>query len=188
MIPSDSLVYLEAGDLAKVLEVMAASRAFQQIAKSKPDFSALQDIQLAIAVTGFETSEKQLSDENSILHFKPHFVAIAATHAWNWQARDFTENKLGEFINDVYGGDVVLETHDKNNGRYYTWTAKDGRKAFALVQNSLIFFGNDESAIEKCLAVERGEADSIAKTRKFGEGGGRSRFGLCVIRRRFADR
>jgi hypothetical protein len=169
MIPADSLVYLETGDLAKVLDSISASKAFQQVAKNKPDFSALEDIQLAVAVTGFETSEKQLTDENSILHFKPHFVAIAATHAWNWQARDFTENKLGEFINDVYGGDVELETKDKNNGTYYTWTAKDGRKAFAFVQNSLIFFGNDESAIEKCLAVERGETDSILKTRKFGE-------------------
>jgi hypothetical protein len=167
MVPSDSLVYLETGDLATVLDSIAESKAFQQVAKNKPDFSALQNIQLSVAVTGFETSEKQLTDENAILHFKPHFVAIAATHAWNWQARDFTENKLGEFVNDIYGGEVELETKDKNNGTYYTWTAKDGRKAFAVVQNSLIFFGNDESAIEKCLAVERGEADSIAKTRKF---------------------
>ena len=30
----------------------------------------------------------------------------------------------------------------------------------------MIFFGNDESAIEKCLAVSRGEADSIAKNTK----------------------
>ncbi|HTK36871.1 MAG TPA: hypothetical protein VL325_00135, partial [Pyrinomonadaceae bacterium] len=124
---------------------------------------------LAVAVTGFETSEKQLTEEDSVLHFRPHFVAIAATHAWNWQARDFTENKLGAFINDVYGGEVQLESGDKNGGTFYTWTAKDGRKAFAFVQNSLIFFGNDESAIEKCLAVERGESDNILKTRHFAE-------------------
>jgi len=170
MIPADSLAFLQTSDLAKVLNAVADSKAFQQVVKAKPDFSALQDIQLAVAVTGFETSEKQLTEENSILHFRPHFVAIAATHAWNWQARDFTENKLGEFINNVYGGEVVLDSGDKNGGTYYTWTAKDGRKAFAFVQNSLIFFGNDESAIEKCLAVERGEGDNILKHRTFADG------------------
>jgi len=169
MVPADSLAFLETNDLAKVLNAVADSKAFQEVVKNRPDFSALQDIQLAVAVTGFETSEKQLTEDNSILHFRPHFVAIAATHAWNWQARDFTENKLGEFINDVYGGEVQLESGDKNGGTYYTWTAKDGRKAFAFVQNSLIFFGNDESAIEKCLAVERGESDGILKTRHFAE-------------------
>ena len=169
MIPADSLAFLQTDDLADALNAVTDSKAFQQVVKSKPDFSALQDIQLAVAVTGFETSEKQLTEENSILHFRPHFVAIAATHAWNWQARDFTENKLGEFINNVYGGEVELESGDKNGGTYYTWTAKDGRKAFAFVQNSLIFFGNDESAIEKCLAVERGESDSILKNRTFAD-------------------
>src|SRR2546423_89635 len=34
------------------------------------------------------------------------------------------------------------------------------------VIDSLIYFGNDESAIDKCLTVKRGEADSIAKTGK----------------------
>lgn len=169
MIPADSLAFLQTDDLANVLNAVADSKAFQQVAKSRPDFSELQDVQLAVAITGFETSEKQLTEDNSILHFRPHFVAIAATHAWNWQARDFTENKLGEFINDIYGGEVQLESGDKNGGTYYTWRAKDGRKAFAFVQNSLIFFGNDESAIEKCLAVERGERDSILKTRNFTE-------------------
>jgi len=172
MVPADSLAFLETKDLAKVLNEVADSKAFQQVVKNRPDFSPLQDVQLAVAVTGFETSEKQLTEENSILHFRPHFVAIAATHAWNWQARDFTENKLGEFINDIYGGDVELESGDKNGGTFYTWTAKDGRKAFAFVQNSLIFFGNDESAIEKCLAVERGEGDNILKARNFADDAG----------------
>jgi hypothetical protein len=72
----------------------------------------------------------------------------------------------------VYGGEIGLETSDKFGGRYFVWTAQDGRKAFAVVQGSLIYFGNDESAIEKCLAVKRGETESIAKNSKIPAGTG----------------
>jgi hypothetical protein len=165
-VPSETLVYLETNDLRKTLDAMTSGKAFQDAAKSKPDFSALANMQIAIAVTGFETSENQVTTENSVLNFKPRFVAIADTHAWNWQTNSFTENKLGEFVNEVYGGEVSLEMFDKKNGKSFVWTATDGRKVYAFVENSLIFFGNDESAIEKCLSVKRGEAESFAKNGK----------------------
>ncbi|HMJ07925.1 MAG TPA: hypothetical protein VK468_02900, partial [Pyrinomonadaceae bacterium] len=106
----------------------------------------------------------------------PHFVAVAETNAWSWQATSFAENKLGEFINEVYGGGIELTVTPKDGGKYFVWTAQDGRKAFALVQGSVIYFGNDESSIEKCQAVKRGEIDSIAKNPKI-TGGERLAFG-----------
>ena len=166
VIPADALVYLETNDLGKTVAAITQNKSFQQLAKAQPDTSALNGIKLAVAVTGFQTSEQALTDENSVLNFQPRFVAVVETNAWNFQAMSFTENKLGEFINETYGGEVVLETSDKHDGKYFVWTAQDGRKAYALVHGSLIFFGNDESAIEKCLAVSRGEADSIAKNTK----------------------
>ncbi len=164
--PAETLVYLETNDLSKTLDALTENKAFETLAKNKPDFSALEKMQLAIAVTGFETSEQQVTTENAVLNFKPRFVAIAETHAWNWQTLKFTENKLGEFVNETYGGEVSLKKIDKNGGKFFVWTAKDGRKVFAFVRNSRIYFGNDESAIEKCLAVGRGEADSLAKSGK----------------------
>jgi hypothetical protein len=166
IIPADSLFYLETNDLGKTLTAVTENEAFKAAAKTQPDFSALGGIKLAVAVTGFETKEQQVTEENSVLNFKPRFVAVVETNAWNYQALSFTENKLGEFINETYGGEVTLETSDKHGGKYFVWTAQDGRKAFALVLGSLIFFGNDESAIEKCLAVTRGETDGIAKNPK----------------------
>ncbi len=166
LIPGDSLVYLESNDLGKTIGAITESKAFLQEAKSKPDLSVLNGIKLAVAVTGFETTEEKVTEENSILNFQPHFVAVVETNAWNFQALSFTENKLGEFINDVYGGGIELETSDKPDGKYFVWTAQDGRKAYALVQGSVIFFGNDASSIDKCLAVKRGEADSIVKDAK----------------------
>ena len=164
--PADSLIYLETNDLGAALQPIIDSKSFNDAAASKPDLSALKGVQLAIAVTGFETSENKIDDENSELNFKPHFVAIADTHAWQWQANSFAENQLGELINKVYGGGVELNTSPKDGGTSYVWTAEDGRKAFGFVTGSLIFFGNDEGSIDKIQAVRRGETEPIVKTSK----------------------
>lgn len=166
VIPADALVYLETGDLGAALDAITINPRFQQLARSKPDTSFLKGTRLSIAVTGFQVSEEPTSDEGAILNFKPQFVAIVETNAWNYQARSFTENKLGEFVNDVYGGEVELVTSNKHGGTYFTWTAKDGRRAFALVRGSLIMFGNNETAIDNCVNVLSGGAASIAKNAK----------------------
>jgi hypothetical protein len=167
--PADTLVYLETNDLGKALGALTESKAFQDAAQAKPDFSALQGMQTAIVVTGFEASENQVTAENSILNFKPRFVAIADTHTWNRYTLQFTEERLGNFVNETYGGEVTLEAGEKNGGKSFVWTAKDGRKAFAFVKDSKIFFSNDESALEKSLAVFRGEAESLVKNESLGK-------------------
>ncbi|MBP6003497.1 MAG: hypothetical protein KA746_08705 [Pyrinomonadaceae bacterium] len=166
LVPAETLVYLETNDLAGALQPIVDSKPFTEVAKSKPDFSALKGVQLAVAVTGFETSEEKLTDEHSVGRVQPHFVAVADTHAWNYQAVAFAEKKLGSFVTEIYDSEPTLEKSNKNGGKYFIWKAKDGRKAYALVIDSIIYFGNDETAIDKCLAVKRGEADSVAKSGK----------------------
>lgn len=165
--PAETLVYLETGNLAKTLNALTENEIFTKLAASQKDFSALENVQFAVAVTGFETAEKQVTDEQAILNFKPRFVAVADTHTWQFQTVSLVKNKLGEFVGGIYGGEVNLEISDKNGGRWFEWTARDGRKAFAFVQNSLIFFGNDAAAVEKSLAVKRGENDSLLKNENF---------------------
>ncbi|MGH9946719.1 MAG: hypothetical protein ACRD6X_05925 [Pyrinomonadaceae bacterium] len=170
LIPADSLVYLESNDLGAVMNAITERPAFREVAKTIPDFSILNGVKLAVAVTGFESKEIPVTDENAILNFTPRFVAVLETNAWNYQAIAFTEHKLGEFINQVYGGGVLLETSDKQDGKYFVWSSNDGRRAFALVQGSVVFFGNNETSIEKCLAVKRGEAEPISKNPKITNG------------------
>lgn len=167
--PADTLVYLETNDLGKALTALTESKAFQEAAKTKPDFSFLTGMQTAIAVTGFEASENQVTPENSVLNFKPRFVAIADTHTWNRYALTFTEERLGAFVNETYGGEVVLDSTDKAGGKSFVWTAKDGRKVFAFVKDSKIFFSNDAAALEKSLSVSRGEAESLTKNESLGK-------------------
>ncbi len=170
VIPGDALVYLESTDLGKTLTAITENPKFLQLVKAKPDLSALDGVKVAIAVTGFETSEQTVTDENSVLNFQPRFVAVVETNAWGWQTKSFVENQLGEFVNGVYEGVVELEITTRADGEFYVWKSADGRKAYALQQGSLVFFGNDESAIERCQVVKRGEAESIAKNPKLADG------------------
>ncbi|HEY0430119.1 MAG TPA: hypothetical protein VGC76_20215 [Pyrinomonadaceae bacterium] len=163
LLPAETLVYLETSDLSKTLDALAENKTFIEAAKSKPDFSALRRVQFAVAVTGFEASEKQVTAENAVLNFKAHFVAVADTHAWNWQALSLTENQINNFVRETYGDETKLEKSEKDGGKWFAWTAKDESQVFAFVEGGRIFFGNDASAIEKCLAVRRGEADSLIK-------------------------
>ncbi|MGE0246424.1 MAG: hypothetical protein AB7Q37_12340 [Pyrinomonadaceae bacterium] len=166
VLPADSLLYLETADLGRALKAVTSGPEFQRRAGSLPNFSAMDGISLSIAVTGFQTTEERLPDQNMVLNFKPRFVAVAETNAWNFQALSFTENQLGGFINEVYGGEVGLVSEEKHGGRYFTWTAVDGRKAFAFVQGSVIVFGNDEPGLENSVNILRGGGDSIASNPK----------------------
>jgi hypothetical protein len=166
LIPADALIYLETRDLGRTVAAITENPRFAEISAKKPDLRAINGIEMAVAVTGIETSEQQIADENSVLSFQPRFVAVAETRYWNFQVIHFVEEELGLFISEVYGGEALLETSERHGGRYFIWTSKDGRKAFALVLGSLVLFGNDESAIERCLAVRSGEFDAISKNPK----------------------
>lgn len=161
LVPGETLVYLETNNLAQTLDALTENETFKKLSAQKTDFSVLENVQIAVAVTGFETSEKQITDGQAILNFKPRFVAVAETHAWNWQVLSLVENNLDAFIKQTYGADLKLEKSNQDGGTFFTWTAKDGRKVFAFVLGSLVYFGNDATAIEKALAVKRGEAESF---------------------------
>jgi len=158
LLPNNAVAYLETNDLAKTLKSLTDSPAFQQLAHKTPNFSALENMQIAVAVTGFETIE-----ENAALNIKPQFVAVAETHAWSWQTISFAENQLDAFVRKNYGDQAKLETSQKNGGKIFTWTANDNRRFFAFVQGSLIYLGTDAAAIENCSAIKSGEAESLIK-------------------------
>ncbi len=166
LVPLESLVYLETNDLAAALQPIIESKPFADAAASKPDLSPLRGVQLAVAILGLQATEERLTDESSVGSVKPIFVAVADTHSWNSAAVAFAENRLGGFVAGIYDSEPKLELSEKFGGRYFAWTAEDGRRAFALVIDSIIYFANDETAIEKCLAVRRGESDSIIRSDK----------------------
>jgi hypothetical protein len=165
--PAETLVYLETNNLGETLKSLTNNKSFQELAKTSPDFSSLKDIQVAVVVTGFETSEKQVTDESAILNFKPRFALIADTHSWESTAVSLVENQIGRYVKENYGDDVKLDKGEKNGVKFFHWTSKDNQKIFSSVTGSLIFIGNDETIIDKCLAIKKGEADNLLKNQDF---------------------
>lgn len=161
--PADAVIYLETKDLGATLEALTENKAWETLAKEKADFSQFRGIPAAIVVTGFEASEKQVTGESSVLNFKPHFAAIADTHQWQSTAAAIAENQIGKFVRENYGGDAKLEKSEKGDAKFFAWTNAEGRKFFALVTGSLIYAGNDENLLDKCLMVKRGAAESLLK-------------------------
>lgn len=161
--PAESLIYLETQDLGAMLESLTENEHFSKNAKTQPDFSVLENAQTAIVITGFESSAKQVTDEAAILNFKPQFVLIADTHSWERTNLSLVENQVGRFISKVYGDNAKLEKSEKSGVNFFVWTAEDNRKVYAAVSGNLIYVGNNEAAIDKCLAVKRGEAENLMK-------------------------
>lgn len=161
--PKNTVIYLETNDLGDALNALTESKSFKENAVSKKDFSAVKGIQVAIAINGFETNENPVTDEQSVLSFKPKFTAIAETHAWSWQVTSLVENTLNDFVENAYGKEAKLERKNVNDTERFIWTAGDGRKTFAVISGSQVFFGNDEESINKCLLAKRGEMENLLK-------------------------
>jgi hypothetical protein len=155
-LPNDAIIYLEIENIARALESLTAGQAFQKRAGSAPDYTVFENMQIAVVVTGFEKFE-----ESQVLSFKPRFVAIAETHAWSWQTVSLAENQLTNFVRKNFGGDAKLEKTERDGDTFFTWTASDDRRVFAFVRGSLIYFGTDAAAIEKCLGIQKGEAENL---------------------------
>jgi len=156
--PAETIIYLETNNLGTALRSVFESRPIKESSLKVPDLSALDGVQAAVVIAGFEMREQKLTDEQSVGKITPKFALIADTHKWNFQARSFAEAKLGAFVADIYGSEPKLEKSEKAGGSYFAWTAADGRKAFALVIDGLIYFGNDESLIDHSVAVRKGES------------------------------
>lgn len=164
--PVDTAVYLETPDLGALLGKLAGSPAIGS-GERKFDPSRLDGMEAAVAVTGFEASESAVTESEAVLNFQPQFTLIAETHAWSWQMQPLVTGTLGEFVNANYGAGTKFEKSEREGEQWYIWTAPDGRKAFAAVSGSQVFFGNNEAGVESCLKVKAGEKQSLLDNDRF---------------------
>jgi len=169
LVPNDAIFFIESDDLSKTLGSITKNKALKELSAQTKDFSFLNNIQMAIAVNSFEASENKINEENSVLDFKPRFVAVAETHLWNWQAISLIENHLHKFILAKFGAETEFKKFTKDAGRWFEWTAKDDRKAFVFVIGGRIYFANDKDSILKCLSVSGGKTESLKINESLGK-------------------
>jgi len=157
--PQETLIYLESNSLGKSLRALTENESFRENSSVGKDLSVIDGIQIAVAVTGFKANEKKDASGQSTLNLKPEFVVIAETRAWSWQINSIVENNINSFVQRVYGDGVKFSKVKKNGEKWHIWTARDGRKTFAVISDTQIFFGNSEDGINKCLFAKSSNND-----------------------------
>ncbi len=161
-VPAEALAFLYIRDVSEIEPYLDSKKTNGE----KRDLSFLSGIEMAVAITGFETSEQKIADDSSILNFKPTFTVIADTRSWSWRSRGLIDGPIDEFIEAEYGKSVKRTRKASEFAELTLWTAEDGRQAFASRQGSRIFFGNNEKSLLDCLAAANKKIPDLTRDKE----------------------
>ncbi|HEX6623616.1 MAG TPA: hypothetical protein VF064_07875, partial [Pyrinomonadaceae bacterium] len=181
-VPGDSLIYVEANDLPRVLDGLTSTSAWRELAPAgrvrtdyergvklsgfaaatgigPGDWVVLARAQLAVAVLGFDAA----AEPDATLKFKPRLALVAETHTSEWRVRGVAEKLIGDFARRSFNAQDVKRA-ETDGAHFLTWSDPNGsrRSLVAAVSGSVLVIGNDEAAVRSCLAVRRGERPSLA--------------------------
>lgn len=179
-VPADSLVYLEANSLPDIADGLVSTDAWKMLAPPAGIRSGLGRIgwlsrlaawtgigsaetvvlsraQLAVTVLGLDAAE-----EGETLKLKPRYALVVETHTGEARTRSAVEKRIGDFARRAYT-EPRIESKETEGVKFTTWSAPESeRRIIAAVTGSLAVIGNDESTVQACLAVRRGERPSLA--------------------------
>lgn len=180
-VPQDSLIYLEFDSLPDILRGVTSTNAWHTLAPAAgvsdntarlgwlTSFAKWTGIgsaesvifaraQVAVAVLGVDAKE----DGEGALQISPRLVIVAETNT----SESRVEQALVKFVSDFARrnyGDAKFERSQHDGAKFFVWTAPKGdKKIVAAVADSVAYLGNDDAAVQACLAVRRGERASLA--------------------------
>lgn len=180
-VPQDSLVYIEADSLPDILAALTSTEAWQTLAPAagvranvgrigwlarfagwtgigSAESVVFARAQVAVAVLGVDAKEGR----DLALEISPRIVIVAETHVSESRARAAVTKFVGEFARRAYG-DPKFEQADRGGVSFAIWTAPaSGKKIVAAFAGSAAFVGNDETAVQACLAAHSGERAALS--------------------------
>ena len=178
-VPADSLIYLEANNLPEIATSIVSTDAWKALAPaaglrlnlgnlswlshlaSWTGIGAAESVLLSRAQVAITVLGMDAADAGDTLRIKPRYALVVETHMGEGRARSAVENRVGEFARRAYGTPSV-EQKEVGGATYMTWVAPEGnRRIVAAVMGSVAFIGNDDAAVEACLAVRRNERPSL---------------------------
>src|SRR5918911_1578821 len=178
-VPADSLIYLEANDLPEIATEITSTDAWKALAPpagirsdagrigllsrlaswtgiGPAEGVVFSRAQIAVTVLGFDAA-----DAGESLKIKPRYAIVVETHTGESRTQYAIEKRVGDFARRAYG-DARVEKKVVDGVQFTTWTApNEERRIIAAVTGSLAVVGNDESAVQSCLAVRRNERPSL---------------------------
>lgn len=178
-VPADALVYLEANDLPDIATGVINTDAWKALAPAAgirsnmgnlgwlsrlaswtgigpADAVVLSRAQVAVVVLGLEAA-----DAGDTLKIKPIYAVVVESHTGEGRLQSAVEKRVGDFARRAYV-EPRVETKEVDGAKFITWSSPDGgRRIVAAVTGSVAVIGNDETAVQACLAVRRGERPSL---------------------------
>src|SRR5438067_1107599 len=173
--PADALVYLEANSLPDILRELTSTDAWPALAApaglrtnfrqlgwlsrvaawtgiGPAETVILSRAQVAVVLMGLEAAE----EPEQSLHIKPRLAVIIETHTSRWRAQPVCEKLLDDFARRTYG-ETRAERKTAGDAAIVTWANPHGLPLVAAFVDTVAIIGNDEAAVQACLAVRRGE-------------------------------
>jgi hypothetical protein len=157
--PQNTLIYLETNDLGIVLKTLTSTDSWKTLAVDKPNISAANGIQAAIAITGFETTSNDIS-----LDVKPKFVVILDTNSYE----STTISAVEQVVSTALSG--AKPTKNQTEGTtFLSWKTKDNRNLTAAISGNIAFIGNNEATIAEFLTVKAGTSPNLINNETLSE-------------------
>ncbi len=185
-VPADSIVYVEANSLTEIVGAVTATDSWQRLAPAagiKSDYGGvgwlsrvaawtgigsaetvvLVRAQVAVTVLGFDASANDEGAVGSTLRIVPRAALVVETHTGAARTRAALEKLVGDLARRAYGSPLVQRNESGEELRITWISPTDARRKIVVgLVESVAIIGNDESAVEACLAVRRGERPSLA--------------------------
>ncbi|MGH9945324.1 MAG: hypothetical protein ACRD9R_23480, partial [Pyrinomonadaceae bacterium] len=181
--PADALIFLEANDLPDIVAGLASTTAWQELAPAaglRADTGSYLKLSRLAAWTGIGPSELVLfaraqaaavvfgfdaaEEPGSSLRIRPQAAFIFETHSREGRAIAATEKLVGDLARRIFAAPRFGKRQDVAGAHIFTWGSADGsRQIVAAVMEGVVILGNEEAAVQRCLAVKRGEQASLAE-------------------------
>ena len=176
--PAESLVYLEANSLTNVASALGNTEGWKRLSavvETKPSWPSPLLVRLS-RLTGIGpvqtvvASRAQIalvvlnlgaSEEGETLKVRPEAALIIETHTSSWRIKPLAEKVLNDLAQSTYGSPNFKKV-STNGIEYLIWNSPTGsRQIVATVSGSVVIVGNNETAVNACLAVRQGKNPSL---------------------------
>jgi hypothetical protein len=184
--PASALAFIEIDDLSRILDGLADTKAWQELAPALGLSSQLKQIswaadlmgrtgigpeelvlasraQYAICITGLD-AETGATHAGPYIHFKPRFAIIAETHAKPEAVSRLVRERASILAQSIYGESAVEEWQDHLGTQLLLFHGpQPERELVVAASGSIILIANNLLAAKSCLDAIEGRAVSLAE-------------------------
>jgi hypothetical protein len=177
--PADALLYLEANQPGAILEALDQTTAWKGFAPLigglAPDsnrgwlrglvrrtgLGPIQSVVLSRAQVAVVLTELRTIEEGETLNIRPEGALLIETHTSEARIKPAFEEGLKSLANKTYD-QPTFQKSTIDGVDFLEWLAPDNsRRIVGAVAGSLILIGTSEQAVRNCLAVAKGNKQSL---------------------------